>query len=307
VKNAIRLLVFIFVSFILIFALSAALSFLLLWIQTATTIPAGRFITLKKTVFYLRWTVSFSFYLTLLLSTNYALQNKIHRLVSFLMICALTGGLSFAVWQGLSMADKMDTPPFLVDSITLGSTGLILRGGSIVTTLVDSPSLPNGGRVISSPGQPLFYEADPSGAAGGTAELPPAPFSLSVNWLFESLYIDSALSGAQVSARFESGTIPFISWILPLMLLLVSLSFVFDVGAWPLSNLFLGAVIYRLTLWFEVFINSKDIQIYLNNFFRGMVPLTFISPLIFATLGILLLLYVILMYLAGEKAQHGTL
>jgi hypothetical protein len=306
VKNAVRLLVFIFVSFTLIFALSAALSFLLLWIKAAIAIPAGRFITMKQTVLYLRWTVSFSLYLVLLLSTNYALRNEVHRLAAFIMVFAVSGGLCYAVWQGFTMADKMDTPPFLVASETPGSAGLILQSGAIALTLIDPPSLPDGGRVISIPGRPLFYEA---GQADGGAipELPSAPFSLSVNWLFGNLHIDCALSAAQFRTRFERGLIPFLTWMLPLMLLLITLSYIFDVGAWPLANLFLGAVLYRLTLWFEVFINSKDIQAYLNNFFRGMVPLDFISPLIFAALGIILLLYVILMYLAGEKARHGKI
>jgi hypothetical protein len=55
----------------------------------------------------------------------------------------------------------------------------------------------------------------------------------------------------------------------------------------------------------EVFLDSKDIQSYLSDFFRGVLPDIYISPAIFAALGILLLLYVILMHFAQEKAKYG--
>jgi hypothetical protein len=307
VKNAVRLLIFTFTSFTIVFALSAVLSFLHLWIVAAATIPVERFITLNSVTSYLHWTVPLSFYLALLLSINYALHNNVHRLLAFIMVCAISGGLTFAVSKGLDMADRMDAPPFLVNSGTLGGAGLLLRHGDVAVTLLDSPSNPDGGRVVSIPGRSIFdgYEAGGGDAAGGVPPLPPAPFSLATNWFFEDMYTDCALSAAQFRGRFENGVIPFITWMIPLEALLVSLAFIFNVGAWPLSNLFLGAVMFRLTLWFEVFINSKDIQAYLNNFFRGMVPLDSISPLIVAVLGGLFLLYLILMYLAVEKVRHG--
>jgi hypothetical protein len=90
------------------------------------------------------------------------------------------------------------------------------------------------------------------------------------------------------------GLLPFIVYLGSLCLLLVSFYQIFELTAWPLANMFLGAAIFRGLLTLETFIDSDAIQGFIYYFLGRLIPRSIISPVIFTLLGALILLYTVL-------------
>lgn len=308
VKNFARLVLFTFVCFILVFAASALFSFLQLWIKAASSVPVRHSIYMNEFILQSRWAVSFVLYFTILLSMNYARQNRTNPVVSFLTVAFLAAGLTTAAVKGLSNARLMDAPPFVVSTPTLGGAGLMLDGvGGTVITLIDKPALETGSRVVSLPGRPLIYQDIPLDENSRIIELPGIRFKEEHSDLYKSLGADFSLSAGEICARFDKNLFSFLCWICPLIILLISVSHIFDVGAWPLANLFICAVVFRGVLMLEIFLNSRDIYVFLIDFIRGLIPADLITPALFAVLAVLFLLYDILMYFAREKGRHDEI
>jgi hypothetical protein len=160
-------------------------------------------------------------------------------------------------------------------------------------------------RVVSIPGRPLIYQEVPSGPNNTVLALPPAPFRNGGASFLNGLSIDFSLVSGQFDARLNDGLIPFGLYTGALILLLASLRFVLDLSSWPLANLFLGAVAFRGVLALETFIDSREIQDVTRSFLGSRAPGPWISPLIFCALGLLIILYTALVYLARSKAGRG--
>jgi hypothetical protein len=160
-------------------------------------------------------------------------------------------------------------------------------------------------RVVSIPGRPLIYQEVPSGPNNTILALPPAPFRDEGAYFLSGIFVDFSLAARQFNARLEEGLIPFGLYAASLILLLVSLRFVLDLSSWPLANLFLGAVVFRGILALEVFVDSREIQDLLSTLLGNRVPGFCISPLVFCGLGLLILLYTVLVYLARPKARRA--
>jgi hypothetical protein len=112
---------------------------------------------------------------------------------------------------------------------------------------------------------------------------------------------DSALVSEQFGRRMAGGLIPFAIYVGALIFFLVSLRFVMDLSSWPLANLFSGAVVFRGILAFQTFLDSPIIQDFLLAFVDGRIEGSFLSPAIFAGLGVLILLYTFLVNLARGR------
>jgi hypothetical protein len=308
VKNFARLVLFIFIFFALTLALSIALSFLQLWDAAAAAVPARRYISFEEAADTVRWALSLTLYATALVSISYAQRSRVPPLLAFFTVALLTGALTTAAAQGLRNSRLMSAPPFAVNSGTLGAAGLILdQRHDTIITLIDSPALETGSRVVSIPGRPLIYQELPLDENGEVLKLPPVKFGQAASPLYQALRQDFALSARELLSRFDQGLLPFFAWLGPLIILLVSLSYIFNIGAWPLANIFLCALVFRGTLLFEVFLNSADVRGYLSGFVRGLVPAPYITPLVFAALAALFMLYCILMHFARERGRHGEI
>jgi hypothetical protein len=308
VKNFARLVLFIFIFFVIVFALSTALSFLQLWDAAAASVPARRYFSFEEAAAAVQWALSLTLYTTALVSISYAQRSRVNPLLAVFIVALITGALTTAAAQGLRNSRLMSTPPFAVNSGTLGRPGLMLdQQHDTIITLIDSPALETGSRVVSIPGRPLIYQELPLDETGEVLKLPPVKFGDAVNPLYLALRQDFSLSARELLSRFDQGLIPFLAWLGPLIMLLVSLSYIFNIGAWPLANIFLCALIFRGTLLFEVFLNSAAVRAYLTGFVRGIVPAPYITPLIFAVLAALFMLYCILMHFARERGRHGEI
>jgi hypothetical protein len=304
-RNIIRLLTFSVVWFIVIFALSSAFSFLQLRISAAIALPVQRTISLKEITARLEWAISLAFYVSLLLSINYALQKKVNYFATLVLSCTVICALCFAVSTGFNRVNRMNAPPFLSATAELGSAGLILHQGDMAIALLDNPSVRDAPRVVSIPNRPLIYQEKPLDERGEIIKLPSAPFVQDSNWLFQNFYTDFSLSARQFTVRAAQGAVPFTLWTLPLALLLTALSFVFDIGVWPLAKLLLSAVFFRLVLWFEVFINSADTQGFLQVLFKQALPDYLINPFVLMLLTFLVLIYVMGMFFARGKLKNA--
>jgi hypothetical protein len=187
---------------------------------------------------------------------------------------------------------------------TLGASGLILSRGDTVMVVLGDPSDIRSSRVVSIPGRPLIYQEVPSGPNNAVLALPPAPFRNGGAYSFNGLSLDFSLAAGQFDARLKEGLIPFCVYTGALILLLVSLRFVLDLSSWPLANLFVGALVFRGILAFETFIDSREVQALLSTFLGTWASEPFISPLVFCGLGVLIMLYTALVYLARPRARR---
>ncbi|GMO27832.1 MAG: hypothetical protein Ta2B_08420 [Termitinemataceae bacterium] len=299
-KSISRLIAFFGLFFTFIFLVAIGTGFLRIWLQAVSTVPITRNLILSDVIDKLEWALPFTLYISIIFSVNYAKRHKANGIVAFFTVVALSAVFSWGIAKGMDNARNMASPAFLIERQTLGKEGLILSQGKTVFTLLDTPSLQTGSRVISLPGDPLIYQELPIGSEGNIIKLPPIPFnrdSLSNT----SVHYDLMQSGRHLSSRYSEGTFSFCVWVIALILLLSAFSIIFEIGEWHLANIISGLLIFRGILAFEVFINSETIQDYLYGFFRGAVSIQFVTPIIFMLIAILVLIYIILYHLALEK------
>jgi hypothetical protein len=306
-KMIARFLCFFGLWFPAIFIIAAGSVFLGVWIDAASRIPPDGGVTLRHIAGTGRWIAPFTLYLTLLFSINYGCRRNLALPLVLIFAVPLAGIFTFGASKGLNIAATMEMPPLSVKRDSLGQPGLMLSRPGTVITLLDRPSNTDGSRVVAIDGRPLIYQKEPRGADGRIIALPPAPFRRGGGrQLYDGILADFSISGQRLATRFEEGRLSFFPWTLALSLLLVSLSFVFETTSWPLANFFLGMLVFRGVLAFEVFLTSDEIMEYLSGFARGAIPDTLIAPAIFAAVAVLILIYNILFYLARSTAPAKT-
>jgi hypothetical protein len=158
--------------------------------------------------------------------------------------------------------------------------------------------------MVLLPGRPLIYQELPAGPDNIITALPQAPFRIEESYLMNSILTDSALAAEQFETRLDAGLIPFAIYAGALIFLLVSLRFVMDLSSWPLANFFSGALVFRGILAFQTFIDSPVIQDSFLTFVDGRIEGSFLSPIIFTGLAVLILIYTLLVNLARSAASH---
>jgi hypothetical protein len=303
-KSLAQLVLFFSVCFVIIFVFAAAASFLNLSLDAARTIPAGPALTLPEFVAAARGIIPFAVYFSILLSLSFSARRGIPIPLTIFCLCMLAVLFTFAVSLGGLHAQNLITAPASDLHRTLGSPGLILSQGDTVMVVLGDPSDIRSSRVVSIPGRPLIYQEVPSGPNTTVLALPPAPFRNGERYSLNNFSIDFSLVAGQFDARLRAGLIPFGLYTGALILLLVSLRFILDLSSWPLANLFLGAVVFRGILAFETFIDSREVQKLILSFLGAWAPEFSISPLIFCSLGFLVILYTALVYLARPKVRR---
>ncbi|MDR0539385.1 MAG: hypothetical protein LBG74_02625 [Spirochaetaceae bacterium] len=294
------LIIFSIASFFMIFVVAAFAFFLHLWVEFAASVPARTSIGVAGFIPALRWAIPFALYLGILLTMNYAFRRRANGFVTFILVSVLFCGQVIGANIVVDKLAAVNVPPIALRGAgtTLGTKGLILHTADTAIILLDKTDNNTGSRVVSIPDEPLIYQKEPRGADGEIISLPSVPFNIPQNLLFDSIRVDFALSAYYMRERFNAGIIPFLMWASSLVLLQVAVSFIFNIGIWPLANLFFGALLLRGILAFEVFINSSEVQFALIDFARGLLPDSYISPFIFGTLAALMLVYVILLRIA---------
>jgi hypothetical protein len=312
VRKTAKLLLYFSLTFTIVFLLSAGLGVLQVWIGAVTSVPVRSFMAFADFIPSVEWALPFTLYLTTLMAMSYACRIKISLPGACVGLFVFAFGFTYAVSQGISHAKGMAAPPMRIEHGTLGKPGLTLNGHGVTVVLLDDPSNAAGERVVSLDDRALFYQPQPVGPDGTAASLPPVPFKPKNIALFDGLLTDFSLSAKELSARFADGFVSYAAYAGAVIFVLLSLVTVLDIGAWPLANIFIGAVLFRFVLSFEVFILRRETLEYLAEFLGRWVPVNLVAPCVIGAAGVLLALYSGLVYVAGiggsgrsEKRHHG--
>jgi hypothetical protein len=283
---------------------ASAIRYLHLWIDAARLIPGGTVEIFASIISAGQWALPVAVYVSILLTLSYSARRAFSVPLSVLCIFVLSCSFAAGVSLGLFYANSAVVLPGTGAPPALGKPGLILTLGETAVVLLDEPSNPTGSRVIAIPGQPLIYQKTPVGPANAGFTLPPLPFRVGGPYFMTSLFIDFSLAAGQFRDRLREGLIPFSMYLGALCLLLSSLRIVMELTAWPLANLFLGALAFRGILAAGTFLDSGEIQQFIMGFLKTDIPRTTITPIVFCGLAVLVLLYTAAVTLA--KGRRGS-
>jgi hypothetical protein len=223
------------------------------------------------------------------------------------MLCIFILSSVFTLALSLGMDQMRKLRPALENVKTPpGEPGLILAWGETAMVLLKEPGDIRGPRVVSIPGEALRYQEVPLGPQNRVIALPALPFRNAIPWVFKSLLIDFTLSAREFDSRFREGLVPFGIYGGALILLLAGLRFILDFGQWPLANMFLGALVFRGILALETFLNTPEINAFLEEFLGNRIPGSLITPLVFCSLAVVLILYTALTYLGWGKREDDA-
>ena len=295
-KNLARLSLFFSLSFAIIFISAILLRFLSAWIDMMRVIPFEA--KPGEDAAELAWrALSVSLYLAMLLGLSYSARRKIP--VPLTIIWIIVMGMIFTVGVSLGINRAVAIRPVLKQVPSVQSApGLILsRSENSMILLRESREI-RGPRVVSIPGQPLIYQEVPIGPNNTVINLPALAFGDEKPWFVRSLGIDFSLSAGEMRGRLDAGFYPFAVYAFSLILLLGSLRFLVELSPWPLANIFLGALVFRLILTLEIFLNSREINTLLGSYLAGRAPPSLITPLVFSALGVIVIVYTVLTRLA---------
>jgi hypothetical protein len=188
--------------------------------------------------------------------------------------------------------------------VPLGAPGLMLSQGDTTIVLLEDPQAVQGSRLVSMPGRPLIYQAVPTGPDNTAAGLPPVPFKNKPDYFLNSILLDFSLSSGQLDLHFGQGFIPFGIYAGSLILLLVSLGCIMGLSRWPLANLFFGALVFRGVLALENLLNTNTFLNLARPFLGVRITPDLVSPLIFTTLALLVIIYSILVHFARPRREQ---
>jgi hypothetical protein len=302
VKNLARLVLYFSNVFILSLIAVSGICYLVVWIEAARNIPALPFAPAAALASAARIAIPAALYAAAFLSLNYGARREVPVAMGMAVLFALSLGFSLgaSLAQSRLALQAASAGPGIARP-TLGESGLRLLQGDVSIIVLGDPADGTSPRIAAVPGQPLVYMAAPRQIRNTPPRLPPVPFHEENSYAVGSLLTDFTLVSEQFEARLGTGFIPFIIYLGSLCLLLVSFYRVFEVTLWPLANMFLGALAFRGLLAFETFIDSDSIQSFIFFFLGRFIPRSVISPVIFALIALLVILYSALIMASRRK------
>jgi hypothetical protein len=300
VKNLAKLILSFTFSFIVILVLAGLTGVLRSWADTALLFPPA---ALPAFSGILALALPVAFYFSLLFGISYSSRRRIPYVVSLVALLVLSLGLATAASIVLGRFEKMNLPNpagTAVPAVTV-KPGLVLTitPGDTPTRTVLLGTGPDSARVLSLPGQALVFES-----TAYRARQVRLPFREERNAFLSGISADFAGSARVFKAWFDAGLVPFAVYAGSLSLFLISLGCLVNISFWPLANLFFGALAFRGALALEHFLNTAETHELLSSFAGNIIPESLINPIIFTVLGILILLYSGLVYLArGRRSE----
>jgi hypothetical protein len=307
VKNFAKLVLFFCLSFTGILVLAGILGLLQEWVGLAVLFPPNREAFSVSAAAKVGAALPAAFYLSILLSLSYATRRRMVYPLVCAVILVLSFALSAAGFFGLDILNQMGglrirakaAPPELAKpGLMLGSSP-----GTVQTVFLEDPYKPDGARVLLSRGQSgaLYYQRQ----ANSPVSQVQLPFAGPQSRFFRGIDADFARSFRVFSAWFKEGPLTYGIYAGSLALFLLSLGCLVNISFWSLANLFFGALVFRGALALEAFLNLPDIHELLSAFAGNFIPESLINPLIFCSLGALILLYSALVYLARGRRADG--
>lgn len=302
-KKLARLTLFFSLSFIIFFSAALFFNFLSSWIDLVRFVPVGPVPGVGVDELFWK-SLPAAIYLSALFSVSYTARREISVpaaiLGVFVLGCLFTGGFSLGIKRVEALKPALNPVPSLESA-----PGLILRRSENSMVLLRESSEPRGPRVVSLPGRPLVYQEVPLGPNNTILSLPAIPFGVELPWFIRSLIIDLTLGAGELQRRLEKNFISFAAYAFSLVLLLSSLRFLLELSRWPLANIFIAAVVFRLILALETFLNAREINELLGSFLNRRIQPEFVTPLVFCVLGGLFILYTFLAGMAQGSGRRG--
>jgi len=301
-KNVAKLTLFFTLSFIILFFAFILLRFLSAWIEMARIIPVS--IMPGVDAADIAWKAfPAAIYFSILLALSYTVRRKMPAPIA--IICIWVLGAAFTIGASIGISRTGALKPAMRSLSTLqGKPGLILSRSDNAMILLRESSVVRGPRVVSIPGQPLIYQEVPLGPNNTILSLPALPFSEDVPWFVRSMTIDFSLCAKELKSCLDAGFYLFVVYALSLILLLGSLRFILELSQWPLANLFIGALVFRLILAFDIFLNTRQVNNLIVSFLKERAPSAMITPLVFCLISILVIFYTFIVNLARNRRMN---
>ena len=303
-KNLARLLIFYSLSFVIAFVFVLVLRFLSSWIDAVRIIyqnPERADVIIAAA----KMALPVALFLTIMLSLSYSVRRRISPFVSITLVFILSCVFYSAFFIGIERIEVYD-PTLEIPANLNSEAGLILsqldtdiillRGGG------DSGGVAEFPRVIAFPERPLVYQEAALGPRNTVLSL---PLEGKAPWFVQSMLMDFSLLAREFESRYIEGLFSFLFFGAALFLLLASLRFVMELSSWPMANLFLGALCFRLILSLVIFLRAADVIDFLNTFANGYFEQNLIAPIVFMILGLLILLYTFMVTMARRRRSDG--
>ena len=295
-KNLARLTLFFSVCFVVLFVAAFLLRLLSSWIELARFIPVEARPGIDVTE--AAWKAfPAALYLSVLLALSYTAMRKIPIPLAVIGILVLGCVFSLGASVGISRAGVLK-PALQPVSPPEGEPGLIVSQSDNHIILLRGSRDIRGPRLVSIPGRPLIYQQTPIGPNNTILNLPALSFGDDAPWFVRSLAIDFSLSAEEMRSRLHDSYVSFGAYVVSLLLLLASLRILLELSQWPLANLFLGALVFRLILALEIFLNAREINVLIGSFLKTRLPSMLITPAVFGALAVLILFYTLLVRIA---------
>jgi hypothetical protein len=294
--NLARLAIFFSNFFILSLLVITGIRFLFVWTDAVCAIPALNVETVPALAAAAKASISTAIYCSVLFSLSYSARRTMSSAFSIFFVLLFTFAYSSVFSLALDRLETMESSARITHK-TLGGAGLRLDSGGVTTVLIGDPSDAVSPRVVAMPARSLILQGIPPDSVppGKTFPvLPPVPFYRGDSRIMGIISLDFDLASEQLFIRLQSGIPSFCTYLFSLALLLSAFRFVFEFSAWPLTNLFLGILIFRSILSFEVFLNSKETQNLIHSFTGHLIPPDITSPLIYTGIALLILIYSLL-------------
>jgi len=303
-KNFAKTALFFSFLFIVFFLIAIVLRFLASWIDLARVIPVEA--RAGEEAAEAAWkAIPPALYFSILLTLSYTVRKRVPVFSAIIGVIFLGFAFSIASSIGISRAEILKTV-FKSASPIKANPGLIVSQGENSVILLRESSDISGPRLVSIPGKPLIYQEVPAGPNNSIIPIPAISFEDDIPWFIKSISIDFSLSARELKGRFQENNILYFAfYAFSLILLLSSMRFMLDSSQWPLANVFLGALIFRLILALETLLNTRDINLLLGSFIGNRIPSSFITPLAFCALGTLVLLYTFLTGIARSGSEDS--
>jgi len=299
-KNFAKLALFFSLLFIVFLIVAIVLRFFSSWIGLARVIPIEA--RAGEEVAEAAWkAIPPALYFSVLLALSYTVRKRMHAFSSIIGVIFLAFVLSLGSSIGISRTRALRTV-FKPVSPIRGNPGLIVSQGENSVILLRESIDISGPRVVAIPERPLIYQEVPVGPNNSILPIPAISFEDDTPWFIKSIGIDFSLSARELKSRFQANFLFFASYAFSLVLLLSSMRSLLDLSQWPLANIFLGALVFRLILALETILNTREINLLLGSFVGSRVPSAFITPLAFCALGMLILLYTLLTGIARSAS-----